>query len=171
MKIAQNFGILVIAFALFACQIQKKTQKNKDNSIGLTNAQGDWIKGDDQTQLKLIEKHLRGFDNTMVEVGYRYQELYFGAQDKNWPYAAYQLEKIKWAIELGLERRPKRKTSSEAFLHQVLPIIKKSVDTQDLGQFNENFEMLTVNCNNCHALEKVPHFTVKKPETRKSPIR
>ena len=42
----------------------------------------------------------------MVETGYRYQELYWAGQDENWEYADYQLEKIKIAIENGLDADP-----------------------------------------------------------------
>ncbi len=52
----------------------------------------------------------------MVETGYRYQELYWEGQDQNWDYAGYHLNKIKIAIENGLERRPKRAKSTENFL-------------------------------------------------------
>ena len=88
--------ILILSFGLFSCNQQ--TDK--------TTAQGDWIKGTEIEQIKTIEKQFRGFDNTMVETGYRYQELYWGGQDQNWEYADYQIEKIKIAIESGLERTP-----------------------------------------------------------------
>jgi len=53
--------------------------------------------GTEQEKINTIEKQFRGFDNAMVETGYRYQELYWAGQDENWEYADYQLEKI--AIE------------------------------------------------------------------------
>ena len=82
---------------------------------------GDWIKGPEAEQIKTIEKHFRGFDQAMVETGYRYQELYWAGQDTNWEYAKYQLEKIKIAIENGLQRRPLRAKSAEYFLTNVCP--------------------------------------------------
>lgn len=89
--------ILILTLGLFSCN--QKTDKE--------TAQGDWIKGTETEQIKTIEKQFRGFDNAMVETGYRYQELYWAGQDQNWEYADYQIEKIKIAIENGLERRPK----------------------------------------------------------------
>ena len=99
---------------LLACNKEKSEQIN-----------GEWIKGTDQEKLNKIEKQFRGFDMAMVETGYRYQELYWAGQDKNWEYAGYQLEKIKVAIENGLERRPKRAKSAEYFLTTILPEMKK----------------------------------------------
>jgi hypothetical protein len=153
--------ILLLTLGLFACNQQ--TEKS--------DAQGDWIKGTETEQIKIIEKHFRGFDNAMIETGYRYQELYWAGQDENWEYADYQLEKIKIAIENGLERRPKRAKSSEHFLTNVLPEMKKSLEKKDTAIFNKVFQTLTINCNSCHAMEKVPFFNVRIPINRQSSIR
>lgn len=80
--------ILILTLGLFS--FNQKTDKE--------TAQGDWIKGTETEQIKTIEKQFRGFDNAMVETGYRYQELYWAGQDQNWEYADYQIEKIKIAI-------------------------------------------------------------------------
>ncbi|MAY89200.1 MAG: hypothetical protein CML02_21060 [Pseudooceanicola sp.] len=135
------------------------------------NAQGKWVKGTEQEKLKTIENQFRGFDMAMVETGYRYQELYWAGQDENWEYADYQLKKLQKAIENGLERRPKRAKSAEHFITVTLPQMKKALEKRDILVFNQNFEKLTNSCISCHAMEKVPHFTVKKPLTRQSPIR
>lgn len=135
------------------------------------NAQGEWIMGTEQEKLELIEKQFRGFDNTMVETGYRYQELYWAGQDQNWEYANYQLEKIKLAIENGLIRRPKRAKSAEHFLTNIIPEMQNAINAKDTVVFNQSFNVFTNNCNNCHAMEKVPYFTVKIPLERQSPIR
>ena len=134
-------------------------------------AQGNWIKGSPQQQIQAIERQFRGFDNAMFETGYRYQELYWAGQDENWEYAGYQLEKIETAIRNGLERRPKRTASAQHFLTRVLPEMKEAVESKDSAIFTEDFTNMTINCNNCHAMEKVPFFTVKIPTERQSPIR
>lgn len=146
---------------LFACNQQPESKP----------AQGEWITGSEAEQIKTIEKHFRGLDNTMVETGYRYQELYWAGQDENWEYAEYQLLKIKLAMETGLQRRPKRAQSAQEFLDYVLPEMQKSVEQKDTVVFNKSFQMLTTKCNSCHELEKVPFFTVEFPLYRQSPIR
>jgi len=153
--------ILILTHGLFACNHQ--TEKE--------TVQGDWIKGTEAEQIKTVEKQFRGFDNAMVETGYRYQELYWAGQDQNWEYADYQLEKIKIAIENGLERRPKRAKSAEHFLTYVLPEMKKSLEKKDTVIFNKNFQIMTISCNSCHAMEKVPFFSVQIPTERQSPIK
>ncbi len=140
--------------------------KNKPHETG-----GDWIKGNEEEQVKTIEKQFRGFDVAMMEVDYRYRELYWAGKDENWDYAAYQLDKIKLTIENGLERRPKRAKSAAHFLQTVLPEMKKSVDSRDTALFNKNFQLLTLNCNSCHVAEQLPFFTVQPPALRVSSIR
>ena len=153
--------ILILTFGLFACNHQSEKE----------TAQGDWIKGTEAEQIKTVEKQFRAFDNAMVETGYRYQELYWAGQDQNWQYANYQLEKIKIAIENGLERRPKRAKSAEHFLTNVLPEMKKTLEIKDTVIFNKNFQTMTINCNSCHVMEKVPFFSVQIPTERQSIIR
>ena len=136
-----------------------------------SNPQGKWIVGTAKAQLEAIEKQFRGFDNAMVETGYRYQELYWAGQDENWEYAEYQLGKLKVAIENGLERRPKRAASAEHFLNEVLPQMQQAIQRADTTHFNKNFLVLTSNCNSCHAKERVPFFTVQTPTMRLSPIK
>lgn len=136
-----------------------------------SKTQGDWIKGTEQEKLETIENQFRGFDMAMVETGYRYQELYWAGQDQNWEYADYQLEKIEVAIKNGLERRPKRAKSAEHFLTTVLPEMKKSLEKRDSLIFNKTFQTLTINCNSCHAMERIPFFSVKIPTDRQSPIK
>lgn len=153
--------IITLSVGLFSCN--RQTDKK--------NVQGEWIKGTEKEQIKIIEKQFRGFDNAMVETGYRYQELYWAGQDQNWEYADYQLEKIKLAIENGLKRRPKRAKSAEHFLTTILPEMKKSLEKKDTKIFNQNFQKMTINCNNCHAMEKVPFFSIQIPTDRQSPIK
>lgn len=153
--------IFTISLLLF-CSCENKEEQN---------TQGKWIKGTEQEKLETIENQFRGFDMAMVETGYRYQELFWAGQDENWEYADYQIKKIQKAVENGLERRPKRAKSAEHFLTVALPKMGKALGKRDTVVFNKNFQMLTNSCISCHAMEKVPHFTVKKPLYRQSPIR
>ena len=66
-----------------------------------------WIEGSSDERWTTMERHLRGLDVAMVEVGYRYQELYWAGADENWSFADYQLTKIELALANALQRRPK----------------------------------------------------------------
>ena len=149
-------GLLMVFFVLQACD-QPTKQKG-------------WLKGTSSEKDQMIEKQFRGFDKAMVEVGYRFQELYWAGEDENWEYANYQVEKIEKAMRLGLERRPKRAKSAQYFLTMALPNMKQAVDQKNTLVFKKEFQVFMQNCNSCHAMEKVSFFKVKTPSTRNSPI-
>jgi len=154
------FGCSMVIY-LIACG-------EKGNKPSGTNG---WLKGDDDEKFETVANQLRGFDIAMVETGYRYQELYWAGKDENWDYAKYQADKIKTAIESGLERRPNRAGSAQNFLNAALPDIQKAILTKDTLLFSRTFTALTANCMACHSLEKVPYMLVKTPVSRQSPIK
>lgn len=155
-------ALITTLFVLGACSTKEENPPSGRDG---------WLKGTPHEKLDVVAKQLRGFDMTMVETGYRYQELYWAGTDGNWEYAAYQVEKIKQAIEYGLERRPKRAASAEAFLKEGLPPMEKLVKEKDSVGFLAAYEMLTKQCNVCHKEEEVPFFTIKPPLHRQSPVR
>ncbi|MBM3778712.1 MAG: hypothetical protein FJW23_10825 [Acidimicrobiia bacterium] len=71
-----------------------------------------WLSGTTDEKFETVAKQLRGFDMAMVETGYRFNELYWAVQDGNFGFAKYQTEKIRTALENGLERRPRRAKSA-----------------------------------------------------------
>ena len=129
-----------------------------------------WLSRDDDEQVLQLERHLRGFDVAMMEVGHRYIELYWAGEDANWEAAAYELQKIRLAIENGLDRRPKRATSAQPFLAGPLAAMDEAVAAQDPTLFATRFEDLTAGCNACHASEEMGFLDVRPPTARTSPI-
>ncbi len=162
MKTITQIFSTTLLISLLACN---RSDENKP-----VGAEG-WLKGDETQKLETVAKHLRGFDMAMVETGYRYQELYWSGKDENWEYAAYQAEKIRTAIENGLERRPKRAVSAKDFLNVALPQMDSAIARRDTLHFRQAFDALTANCMACHALEKVSFVMVKTPVNRQSPVR
>ena len=132
---------------------------------------GGWLEGNEQEKFNTVAKQLRGFDMAMVETGYRYTELYWAGQDENWEYAEYQLEKIRTAIENGLERRPKRAESAQPFLNNIFPQMKEAIQAQDSAFFMKGFVMVQNGCKSCHIKEDVPFIQATIPKVRLSPIK
>lgn len=130
-----------------------------------------WLRGRCEERFVLVEKHLRGFDMAMVESGYRYAELYWAERDGNWEAAEYQVRKLRLAIENGLERRPKRAATAQAFLAGPLVAIEEVVAAREGVGFERRFRELTEGCNVCHQAEQVAFFEVAPPQTRFSPVR
>jgi hypothetical protein len=127
-----------------------------------------WIHGTDDQRFAQIETHLRGLDVAMTEIGYRYAELYFAVEDTNWEYADYQLEKIDLALELAVERRPKRAQSAAIFLAQDLPDVRAGVGSREPAQASAALERLRASCMKCHVAENVPFMIVGTPQRRQS---
>jgi cytochrome c556 len=137
---------------------------------GPANAGDSWIRGDVDQRFAIVARQLRGFDVAMVETGYRYGELYWAGQDRNWDFATYQLEKIETAIASGLERRPKR-AASAAMLAPAVERVRGAVARKDAAAFAEAFATLTQTCNACHVAEKMAFVHVVPPVQRVSPVR
>jgi len=130
-----------------------------------------WLSSDNDSAFVQIEKQFRGFDMAMKEVGYRYNELYFAGSDENWGYAQYHLEKIKTAIDNGLERRPKRAASAKGFLEYSIPSLYKTVQEKNRVKFLKEFETFRQSCIACHINEKVEFVKVAIPTVRLSPVK
>lgn len=136
----------------------KAQTDNKKQSPTPAQTSDSWLKGSPDEKLAQIEKHLRGLDMAMAEIGYRYGELHFATKKKNWDYAKYQTEKIDLALRLALERRPKRAASSQAFLNQDIPAVLKAIESKNEVQMNRAMEQFHNSCIACHRSENVLHF-------------
>lgn len=130
-----------------------------------------WIRGDSHERWTTVGRHLRGLDVAMVEIGYRYQELYWAGVDSNWEYADYQVRKIDLALKNALERRPKRQVSAGTLFAPALEEVEKAIDSRERAAFGKAFERMSAACNSCHAAEGVASFYVEAPTDRTSSIR
>ena len=124
--------------------------------------EGGWLKGTAHAKFESVAKQLRGFDMAMVETGYRYRELFWAGEQQNRDYD-YQAKKIRTAVENGLERRPKRAASAQAFLTIVLPAVDEAIAKRDRDLFRARFANLTSTCRTCHEAERVGFVPVTPP--------
>ncbi len=115
-----------------------------------------------------VAQHLRGFDVAMVETGYRYGELYWAGQDRNWDFATYQVDKVRTAVQNGVARRPRRAQSAQ-MLEGALRGVEEAIIAKDPALFTERFGVLTATCNACHHAERVGFVHVRPPTVRVSP--
>jgi cytochrome c556 len=166
-----GFSLAIIATAA-ACDRPERMEVVEDPPRASTsgNEGGEWLRGGVDTRFALVAKHLRGFDVAMVEVGYRYTELYWAGRDRNWEYAAYQLGKIETAVANGIERRPRRAASAQMFAGPVKQV-RAAIDERDGSALDSALDSLTATCNACHRAENVSFVTVAPPVVRLSPVR
>jgi hypothetical protein len=157
-------SILAMTLVMSACQAPNE---EKSTAVGLDG----WLEGTNEEKLDEVAHQLGGFSRTMVEVGYRYSELYWAAMDENWGYADHQIEHIIEAMEDGLKRRPIRAASSEEFMEQTLPYMEALVEKKDKEEFLKGFQIFTSACNACHAKEGESAIMIQTPLNRTSPVR
>ena len=154
-----KYCFLIALIGLFSCK------KNAES------VSGNWIQGNEKEKLLMIEDQFSGIHKTMMEIQYRFQELYWAGQDENWEYADHQIEEMKEALELGFIRRPERASSGKVFQENSFPFIEKAIASKDKDKFLKDFEIFKAGCNNCHSMEKVPFISITTPEVRTSVVR
>ncbi|MBR9977432.1 MAG: hypothetical protein KFH87_05035 [Bacteroidetes bacterium] len=126
-----------------------------------------WLKGTAEEKFDRIAEQLGGFDATMMSVSHKYQELYWAGQDKNWDYAAYQIEEMREEIERGIERRPERAESAQ-MIFPALDQMEEAITARDAALFDQRFTGLTATCNTCHRQEDMAFIAVAPPQQRLS---
>ena len=155
---------IILSVSLLISSISANSYSTKSNWLMDTNSS--------DVRFQKIQKQLRGFDLAMVEVGYRFNSLYFAIKDNNLPLASYQLDKIKKAIKNGIERREKRtKNSKIFFLDTKYKDMQKSFKSKDTNIILQEFNRLQESCNSCHNAERVPFIKVITPKYRWQPIK
>jgi hypothetical protein len=128
-----------------------------------------WLTGGVEERFGEVARQLRGLDVAMIEIGYRYGELYFAGRDENWAYAGYQAEKIGTALQSALRRRPRRVASSRAF-EPALRDVAESIRARDAAGFARRFAALTAACTGCHLVEGMASLMVAPPRIRLAPV-
>jgi hypothetical protein len=165
-------SLLLLALVAVGCAGQ-----SSDSPVAVSSTSGatpvpqgeSWLlSGTSDERFARVARHLRGFDVAMVETGYRYGELYWAGEDRNWDYAMYQIEKIRTAVRNGVERRPKRGQSAQ-MLEGALRGVEEAAEAGDAAMFTKRFAALTATCNACHQAERVPFVHVRPPSVRTSP--
>jgi len=154
--------LLIVISCFTACNNQEKTYAS--------GADG-WLSGTQEEKFDEVANQFGGFSRTMVEVAYRYSELYWAGQDENWDYADHQLEHMLEVLEDGLKRRPARAESAQDFINHTVPEIEDLIINEDKEAFLQGFRSLTSACNACHAKEGESFIVIREPEVRTSPVR
>jgi len=171
----RQIGMLSVALACGAALgwtgARARGSARSGGTDGRRPAAASWIRSEGDERFAQIENHLRGLDVAMAEIGYRYTELYFAVQDRNWDYADYQMGKIELVLKLAIERRPKRAASATAFLTDDWPDVQTGVRSRKLDSAQEALDRLRSACMKCHVSEQVPYFTLRTPDHRLTSIR
>ena len=160
-----RLSLAAIILAVIACalaglswrEVRRSTAQQSPQSSTPTPSP-EWLTGSSEERFLKVERQLRGLDQAMAEIGYRYGELLSAGRERNWDHAKYRAEKIDLSLKLALERRPKRAPSSQPFLKDDLPTVFRAIESKDGQQLDEALERLHNSCVACHQAEKVLYF-------------
>lgn len=171
----RSFLVMAVAAALIglgaAAGWEAVRAQSHTHSHG-TMDQGGWYRRlSPDARAAAIERQLRGFETAMAEVAYRYTEMYFGALDGNWDYAAHMGQTLGSALTAGLERRPQfRKNADTLLLKGPYPQVLEAIKAKDLALFKQRIEALRAGCTACHTAEAHPFIKIGVPTVRRNPV-
>ena len=146
---------------------------------GITPAQGAGAPQPDVAALRAELDALKGLvpdqAHVMADVDYHVSNLWFAAQNTNWPLAAFYLDEAKSHLHWAVRVRPKRRLSSgqELDLRPILEGVEKSslaqlkvaLDRQDLPGFIKAYRTTIGECYACHAAAEKPSLRLHIPES------
>ena len=105
-----------------------------------------------------------GLGRLMPEVGHRAWKLYYAAEAKNWPLAAFQAKEIKGLLELCAFTRPKHEEALGQFLKKNWTPVEAAIAHADFADFEQAFQKAISATNGYHKLKGKPYIIWKLPE-------
>jgi len=135
------------------------------------SAQNDWRKNapTDQKIEKLV-KVMPGAATLMIEMGFRYQNLYWAAKQGKWEFSAYQREEMEDLLKTLMITRPKRAKTAEVFLKTGFAGLEPALKTRDGRRFEAGFETMRQACMTCHAQNAHAFIELPLPKRAFSPV-
>jgi hypothetical protein len=113
--------------------------------------------------------------HVMADVDYHVSNLWFAAQNTNWPLATFYLDEAKSHLNWAVRVRPRRRLSSgqELDLRPILQGVEKSslaqlkaaLDRQDLRAFVGAYRTAIGECYACHTAAEKPYLRLHVPES------
>jgi hypothetical protein len=111
----------------------------------------DWRRGDvTKDKIDNLVKLVPGTSHWMVEMGARYQNLYWAAKQEKWEFALYQVEEMESLIKTVSRARPKRADTADQFMEVAFEPVERALVSQDWGRFEKAFQQLRSECISCH---------------------
>lgn len=113
--------------------------------------------------------------HAMADVDYHFANLWFAAQNANWPLAEFYLNETRSHLNWAVRIRPARKLSSgqeldlRALLRGVessaLAELKTALDRQDAKLFDAAYRQTISACYACHRAAEKPYLRPRIPDT------
>lgn len=148
----KQFFILILTFALFACNRQADQTQQLQNRI-------------DSLEQKLANTYKPGFGAFMSNIQTHHAKLWFAGQNENWKLADFEVHEIRETIEAIQKFQTERKESQKIeMIYPALDSIEKTIKFQNLSLFRHSYTELTNTCNSCHRATDFEFNVVKIPD-------
>jgi hypothetical protein len=121
----------------------------------------DWLldADTDRERFKRLQAYIRGYGQSMAEIGQRYLAVYQALEDRNFELASYHWDKIAVAMRSGVMVSPARKANSEVlFLAKTHGDTAQALKSKDPTKAWEGFAQGRQACLGCHDAEKVGYM-------------
>jgi hypothetical protein len=105
---------------------------------------------DTQKQLDAIKAALPKFAIPMREVGDRFQNMYFAANQGNWALAAYMSKYMNGAMNPAALTKAPEYAVWKGFYESGFASVNSAIKAKDLAAFNKAYGAVVADCNNCH---------------------
>ena len=127
-----------------------------------------------RAELEALKRLVPSQSHAMADVDYHFSNLWFAAQNANWPLADFYLNETKSHLNWAVRIRPVRKLSSgqdfdlrpilQGVENASLAQLKTAVGKQDLKTFDAAYRQAVTECYACHKLAEKPYLRPHIPE-------
>jgi cytochrome c556 len=103
-----------------------------------------------QAQLDALKAAIPKFAIPMREVGDRFQNMYFAANQGNWALAAYMSKYMNNAMNPAALTKAAEYKVWKSFYESNFATVNKAIQAKDLKGFNAAYTAVVADCNSCH---------------------
>jgi hypothetical protein len=121
-----------------------------------------------QADVERLKSLLPNQSHIMMDVGYHWTNLWFAAQQKNWPLARFLYSEAKQHVAWTVLLRPVRKLpdGGEVNIKGIWDGIEPSsfaavdiaIEQEDLDEFQKEYRLALESCYSCHKAAGLPHL-------------
>jgi hypothetical protein len=119
-----------------------------------------------KAEIEQLRGQIPSQSHAMTDVDYQFTNLWFAAQEKNWPLATFYLNETRSHIEWTVRLRPVRKLASgqdlelrpllQAIEQSGLTDIRAALDKHDGKAFKAAYQETLKQCYSCHLASEKP---------------
>jgi len=118
--------------------------------------------------------------HAMADVGYHWSNLWFAAQQKNWPLATFYFDETRSHLQWAIRIRPVRKDDAgkqvelqpifEAIDSSAFAAVKDAIAQKDQTKFTAAYRVALESCYSCHKTSSKPYLRPMIPQAPPQPI-